>query len=790
MPVLRSFGSSYTESSDGPSVSSSRRIAKKMDILDQKIDGLYKDVYVSRPDNRNNLDMVLDKIDNAINSIQDYDVSVSGMSELLRRIDQSQGSSVNKLMSSVSELFEDENIMATLIANQEVNREISAQNYQYDMICRYLPKLVDALEIKRDNVLCSDNFEKRFINPKSNRTNKIELAKFASNVSKIEEEYHISEFIEKTYMNVSKYGEDFIYVVPYNVAIERIIRRSNRRKSGIKATNGFTFYESANYHKEELLKESYGETEEFKNYRVEAEVNKDISFSGMPINLYFNDSVIIEELIQDYSIVNESADLRKFKSMTQCFLESNLNEAGNVSGSLSKQMEDVIKQNDKLSYAASKDGLIIPGDLVQDPDKIDKKMLGAVLERLPRENIIPVYIGKKCIGYYYLQFKEFSGKCGFCGGHHMTPGVSNAAKYSQDMNDEQQEMAIRFIANRMSQAMDTHFINANKDLKEEIYNVLRYNEKFNIEKSNDIGITFIPAEDIIHCYFEFDEESHRGISDLEKSIVPSMLYILLYLTDIIGKITRSSDKRIYYVKQNVETNVARTMMNVVQQIKKGNMGMRQIESMNNILNIVGKYNDFIIPLGQSGDPPVQFEVMNGQNIETPTDIMDKMEEAAVNGTGTPFEFLNSTYQQDFAIRFSMTNSRFLKTIQTRQRKTENFISPIYTRVYNYEFDEKYSLILVTLPPPIYLSMNNNQQLIDNVNQQADKIIETELSDESDELKAEFKKVYVRDTLSTYINFDQIERLKNIAKVNLEAKKEAGVESSSDSSSGENMNDYM
>ena len=77
------------------------------------------------------------------------------------------------------------------------------------------------------------------------------------------------------------------------------------------------------------------------------------------------------------------------------------------------------------------------------------------------------------------------------------------------------------------------------------------------------------------------------------------------------------------------------------------MGMRQIESMNNILNIVGKYNDYIIPLGPSGDPPIQFEVLQGQDIQTPTEIMDKMEEAAVN-TIMPFEFVHATFQQDFA----------------------------------------------------------------------------------------------------------------------------------------------
>ena len=584
-------------------------------------------------------------------------------------------------------------------------------------------------------------------------------------------------------MNAAKYGEDFIYVVPYNVALKRVIQRTNMRNAGVRSTAGSycSFYESTCYKKEQVLSESFGTKDDFKKSSEAANVAINAKFEGKEVNLYFNDSGVIEESVNEYTVATSVLQLEQFTSMMR------INEAGEVSGELAKQMEALKDANDGLSSAASSDGLIIPDNLKKDPDKIDKNMLGAVLERIPRENIIPVYIGKKCMGYYYLQFREDRGSCGFCGGHHMTPGVSNAATYSQEMNEDQQEMAIRFIASKMSAAIDTHFINTNKDLKDEIYNVLRYNEKFDISRSNDIGVTFIPAEDIIHCYFEIDEDTHRGISDLQKSIIPAMLYILLYLTDIIGKITRSTDKRIYYVKQNVETNVARTMMNVVQQIKKGNMGMRQIESMNNILNIVGKYNDYIIPLGQSGDPPVQFEVMNGQNIETPTDIMDKMEEAAVNGTGIPFEFVTASLQQDFAIRYSMTNSRFAKTITTRQRKTERWVSKIYTRVYNYEYGETYSSIKIILPPPIYLLLNNNQQLLDNVSNQADKIIEIEYANEEDEFKAEFKRLYIRDQLSTYLDYDNIGSLEEQTKVNLESRK--NVETSSDSSS-DDMSDYV
>ena len=802
MPIIRNYNrridnstvvNESDKSQDDP-VRSSRKINRKLDLLDQKMDGLYKNIYITRPDNRKNLDDILNQLDDAIDAIQQDNVNISGMSELMRRLDNTSGSNVDRLMNSVGELFNDQNLINTLFANDEIHKYIASQNYQYDMICRYLPKLLDALEIKRDNVLSADNFSKEFINPKSSRTNKIELEKFSSNTKKIEREYEISKFLEKSYMNTSKYGEDFVYVVPYHVAFERIIRRTNYRKNNARLGQ-VSFYESETIAKpndsQVCIKENYTETNDFKKYKKSVEesfgsINLPSQYKGTEVTLHFNDLNIIPETVNERVVLKSRKDMERFQSMMSIYESSHsvIEEK-----SLMDQFTEIDKKNNRIGNSEPMDGLIIPGELTRDPDKIDKNMLGAVLERLPRENVIPIYIGKVCLGYYYLEFREDKSACGFCGGHHMTPGISNANNFAFEMSQDQQELAIRYIASKISASIDTHFINANKDLKEEIYAVLRYNEQFDLSRSNDIGVTFIPAEDIVHCYFEMDEDTHRGISDLAKSVIPAMLYILLYLTDIIGKITRSTDKRIYYVKQNVETNVARTMMNVVQQIKKGNMGMRQIESMNNILNVIGKYNDFIIPMGQSGDPPISFEVMQGQDIQTPTDIMEKMEEAAVNPI-VPFEMLNSTYSQDFAIRFSMSNSRFLKSINTRQRDTETFFSKIYTKVYNYEFGETNSYIQIILPPPIYLTLSNNQQLMDNATQQADKIIEVEFtSEDSDELKAEFKRIYIRNILSTYLDFNSIERYRSAAKVNLEARKAAQVEDGENSGDNNSGDDY-
>jgi hypothetical protein len=212
------------------------------------------------------------------------------------------------------------------------------------------------------------------------------------------------------------------------------------------------------------------------------------------------------------------------------------------------------------------------------------------------------------------------------------------------------------------------------------------------------------------------------------------------------------------------------------------MGMRQIESMNNILNIVGKYNDYVIPVGPSGDPPIQFEVMQGQQIETPTDIMEKMEESAVNPI-MPIELVNSTYQQDFATKYTMSNSRFVRMIFTAQRKTETFFSKMYTKVYNYEYMEKNDWIQVVLPPPTYLIFNNNQQIIDQVTQTADKIVEIELADEEEEVKTEWKKLYTRQTLASYIDFENVDNLREQARVNVELAKNVAA-------SDDDVNDMM
>ena len=70
--------------------------------------------------------------------------------ELLRRIDKANSVDRDKLMGSVRELFNDNNLIETLFSNTDIYKYISAENYNYDMICRFLPTLIECILLAKE----------------------------------------------------------------------------------------------------------------------------------------------------------------------------------------------------------------------------------------------------------------------------------------------------------------------------------------------------------------------------------------------------------------------------------------------------------------------------------------------------------------------------------------------------------------------------------------------------------------------------------------------------------------
>ena len=573
--------------------------------------------------------------------------------------------------------------------------------------------------------------------------------------------YDLSNRAEKWYENTSKYGEQFVYCVPYSSAFQELLRRKNN--TGYAATIQHESTISSN-----------------KNSKPNVTANAVVNEAGeISIKVNFDTSKVIIEAVEKEQYVrkNRSTVNPKFRGLSESFIITESND----------KFEDHLKNNGK-STEVNFDNTI--GDTIDweddrtaanglvDPNGTDSttkiSLNGAVLTDIKHDRIIPIYIDDTIFGCYYIRYSEDQdidiNSIGNITGYNSVTGMfDNGPIGAQSSNYDEDEvnnkdMLLRSLAANISDKIDAAFINANADLKKELYLLLKFNDKYNqLSHTPDLDIVFIPADDIHHLKFNDDPITHRGISDLWNSLVSAKQWIMLNTTSVLGWTTRGFDRRIYYVKQSLDTNVAQSLLNVISTIKKGNFGIRQMESVNNILNMVGRFNDFVIPIGPNGDPPIQFDTQSGQQFDFPQDLMANLEESAVNATDVPLEIVNSSTSMDFAVRYTMTNAKLLRNVLKRQAKMEAFLSDIFTKIYKFEYNEDVELT-VNLPIPAFLSMTQGSQLLQSATQYAESITDIEMNGEGDEAKNAFKKLVIRKLIPSYLSDKDIEEIKNVIKI--------------------------
>lgn len=742
-----------------------KKIQSSLDLLKKQVEDLYTSTYYTPDSSEEYQTQVSDKLDDAIRKSTQSDSefqNISNISKLFRKLAKSTsivaGSKFNNALGKgftddISTLFQDSSMVASLMESYTKTRWITELDNEFDLICRYMTKLQAALDIMRDAVLCSDSYTKKFLNirakgeiPTSDKNTNIQ-----NNIDTMIKKYRLAELAETWYENASKYGEEFIYCVPYSTALQELLKRKDQT----------SYYTT----------ESVIELKDLNQYipkDAKGSANMVVTENGPVIRIKFDSSKILTDIIQNSINIQRAATDSKFKGLSESFV---INESANKNDEprmkavkLEKSIGDEIKWEDSDKTAAQ--GLTNVEK--KDQSNVALKVSGAVIRSIKHDKIIPIYIDDIMIGAYYIRYNQFedvdiNSSGNFKGYNSITGMFNNVAAgstngaYDEDRANKDDSL-LRILAREISQRIDKAFINTNTDLKKEIYLILRFNDKYN-QNANNLDIVFVPADDLHHLKFKEDPETHRGISDLWDALVPAKQWITLMLTSVLGWSTRGFDRRLYYVKQSLDTNTAQSMLNVIATIKKGNFGVRQMESVNNILNIVGRFNDFVIPQGPNGEAPIIFDTQPGQSFDFPDQLLQNEEESAVNSTGVPLEIVNNSFQSDFAVRYTMTNAKLLRNVLKRQLKLEDFLSVVFTKIYRFEFNENVELE-VTLPAPAMLSTTQGAQVIQSVVQYADSIIEIELGDDDDQTKALFKRRLVRKLIPSYLSDEEIQNIKN------------------------------
>ena len=757
-------------------------INSTLKTINSLMDGIYKSTYNT---DRNSMDSInkvtKDLEDNITNIIAKNNMSdINNISKLYSRMKLNDVSNDKQFVSQVNSLFEDPAISTNILSMYTENRWIKELDHEYDMILKYMPKLQEALDAKKENVLSSDNFAKDFLNESSKNINdSTDQALFSTRIEELKNKYKLQTFYEDTYDRVAKYGEEFIYCVPYNKAISDLLKTKGKTRLGASHSSRGSYAGVTELCVIEngIIGKGFGKLEEHVKEAIKVATKSDETFV-MPKNLKItiDRRGILESAYQEHMKILDGLQTTP-KSIYESILEASNTKDFKFDNSVPDELE--VPKDFNKSDKTSTDGFIS----LNDDKNTNVKVPGSILKRLKHENIIPIYIDQVCLGYYYIEFiggtsydittdnNRMYGKNNI-----LTGTLGRDRNFSADAIENERNKLLAYFAGSIANNINATFVNNNQDLTDEIYTILKFNDVFNTQTLDNIRISFLPASDVEHIFFKQDPDTHRGISDLAFALLPAKLYACLYITNTLGILTRGQDKRVYYVKQNVEQNIAQTMLNVINQIKRGNFGMREIENMNTILSITGRFNDYVIPVGPSGDAPVQFEVMQGQEFNPQTELMDRLEEMSINSTGMPIEFIQNRMQSlDFAVQATTVNAKVLRSTYKRQSIFEYYISRIETKLYNSEYNDNIN-ITCTLPAPLFLHMTNINQMIENTKTYVQSIADYEYEAEnakdqnSEAKKAIFIRNMMRKKLTAYLKLDEVEEMKKLAELEFNKEK--------------------
>ena len=225
-------------------------ITKLSDTVQNSLDNLYSKTYYSQPSNKQDLDSIKNKLDSSIDNIVSVNMSNTGkgtMSTLYSRMQQNApkfGGPNDENGKKLEELINDNQVIESGLMGF-INNTTTVFDYdnKIDTILKYMPRLQEALDTRKDNVLSADHFSKDFINiTSSNISNDSET--YNEHIKFVKDTYKCQDLTDEIYDTASKYGEAFVYIVPYKKAVARLLRHKNNIRADLNIKEGSILTES------------------------------------------------------------------------------------------------------------------------------------------------------------------------------------------------------------------------------------------------------------------------------------------------------------------------------------------------------------------------------------------------------------------------------------------------------------------------------------------------------------------------------------------------------------------
>lgn len=312
------------------------------------------------------------------------------------------------------------------------------------------------------------------------------------------------------------------------------------------------------------------------------------------------------------------------------------------------------------------------------------------LKMVDPKHMIPIKIMKKTIGYYYI-YEEGNIKSA------NTLMASTVYFNKYDQNGRQRTL-VDSLVNRIVASFGKKFLNDNMNMKELIAESLLY---FDLNNKR-IKFQFIPAEYVTEFKINEDVDGN-GVSMIEPSLFYAKLYLMLLLFKIASIVLFSNDTKVNYVRTSgVDKNISNKIQQIARDKQTHQINIYDMMSYTGLLKKIGNGTEMYIPVGRSGERGFETEILQGQDVQLNTELMEMLRNNYILGTGVPSAIMNYLNEADFAKSIETANTRFQGRVVSYQIDFNSGLTELYRKLAKFSGvlpQEKLDSFMVILTPP-------------------------------------------------------------------------------------------
>lgn len=310
--------------------------------------------------------------------------------------------------------------------------------------------------------------------------------------------------------------------------------------------------------------------------------------------------------------------------------------------------------------------------------EFDNAVSGVYMKLYDPRRVIPVRIMDYTLGYYVLYETVDETRSNVLNAVHTLSRTT--MMFQNAKRREFEEELVSLLSSRICENIDKKFLRKNAEFKELIANAISY-EKFYMKS---FRIQFVPVNYMTHFKVNEDYNTHMGVSVLKRSLFYGMLYLSILLFKIIMIVTRSTDTRMFLIKNNPnDKNISNRINKIVSEYKQNQISYNDFGSVRGVLSKIGKGRDLAMPVGISGERAFEVEIMQGQDIPLDTPLLEMLRKAMISNTGCPSAMVNYLEEVDFAKQIQMIHSKFVSRVVSIQSELDVPCTELYRKLMSY-----------------------------------------------------------------------------------------------------------